>query len=62
MDPKLTTPEDIVRELETGDVRVLGMPFSSTNFRLAFHLDISDQLASLATEKMALIVRKYVGK
>ena len=62
MDPKLATPENIVQDLEAGDVRVLGMPFSSTNFRLAFHLDISDDLATLATEKMGLIIKKYLGK
>jgi len=51
-----------VTDLETGDIRVLGMTFTTTNFRLAFHLDISSHLASLAREKMSQVIRKYLGK
>ena len=62
VDPTLCGPDDVVAALEAGDTKVLGMTFTKTNFRLAFHLDISDQLAALAREKMAQVIRKYLGK
>ena len=62
VDPSLAHPDQVVEELEAGEVTVLGMTFSNTNFRLAFHLDISEQLASAAREKMAAVIRKLLGK
>ena len=62
MDPSLCSPDAVVQELQDGDIKVLGMTFSSTNIRLAFHLDISDHLASLARQKMSEVIRKYIGK
>ena len=63
VDPSLAHPDQVVEALEAGeDTRVLGMTFSNTNFRLAFHLDISEQLASAAKEKMAAVIRKLLGK
>ena len=62
VDPTLCGPDDVVAALEAGDTKVLGMTFTKTNFRLAFHLDISDQLAALARDKMAQVIRKYLGK
>ena len=63
VDPSLAHPDQVVEALQTGEVTsVLGMTFSNTNFRLAFHLDISDQLAAAAKEKMAAVIRKLLGK
>ena len=62
VDPKLAHPDQVVEDLQAGEVTVLGMTFSNTNFRLAFHLDISEQLASAAKEKMAAVIRKLLGK
>ena len=63
VDPSLAHPDQVVEALQTGEVTsVLGMTFSNTNFRLAFHLDISDQLAAAAREKMAAVIRKLLGK
>ena len=62
VDPSLAHPDQVVEELQSGEVTVLGMTFSSTHFRLAFHLDISDQLAVAAREKMAAVIRKLLGK
>ena len=62
VDPSLAHPDQVVEELQSGEVTVLAMTFSDTNFRLTFHLDISDQLAALAREKMAAVIKKLRGK
>ena len=62
VDPSLAHPDQVVEDLQAGEVTVLGMTFSNTNFRLAFHLDITEQLASAAREKMAAVIRKLLGK
>ena len=62
VDPSLAHPDQVVEELQSGEVSVLGMTFSNTNFRLAFHLDISEELASAAKEKMAAVIKKLLAK
>ena len=62
VDPSVAHPDQVVEDLQAGEVTVLGMTFTNTNFRLAFHLDISDQLAVAAREKMAAVIRKLLGK
>ena len=60
VDPSLAHPDQVVEDLQSGEVSVLGMTFSDTNFRLTFHLDISDQLATTARVKMAAVIKKQL--
>ena len=60
VDPEVATPEDIVKQLHAGPVSVLGIEFASTEFRLAFHCNISQEMAVMACEKMEQVIKTYL--
>ena len=60
VDPSVATPEEIVAKLQAGPVCVLGIEFASTEFRLTFHCDISQQLALMACDKMKEVIKIYI--
>ena len=60
VDPEVATPEEIVKQLHAGSVSVLGIEFASTEFRLVFHCDISQEMAVMACEKMEQVIKTYL--
>ena len=60
VEPDIATPGEIVAQLQAGPVSVMAIEFASTEFRLTFHCDISQELAIMACDKMKQVIKNYI--
>ena len=61
VDPSLTTPSAVVAQLATGDcIQVRALQFTTTELRLAFHCNITHQMAEAANKKVAQVIETFL--
>jgi threonine aldolase len=61
VDPSLTTPSAVVVQLATGAcTQVRALQFTSTELRLAFHCNITHQMAEAANKKVTQVIEKFL--
>jgi len=61
VDPTITTPKQVMDELEKGDVHVRTVQFTPVQIRFTFHCDITSDQCCIAVAKVTSVIKQLLN-